>query len=57
MIRDKKTGKSKGIAYVEFYEASAALKSMALSVIEIEDFTCKIIPSQADKNRTAAASK
>jgi RNA-binding protein 39 len=31
IIRDKKTGKSKGIAYVEFYESDAALRSMALS--------------------------
>ena len=57
IIRDKKTGKSKGIAYVEFYEQDAALKSMALSGQKIEDFPCKIIPSQAEKNRTAAATK
>ncbi len=57
IIRDKKTGKSKGIAYVEFYESDAALRSMALSGKEIEDYPCKIIPSQADKNRTAAANK
>ncbi|CAG9327841.1 unnamed protein product [Blepharisma stoltei] len=57
IIRDQKTGKSKGVAYVEFYSPDSVLKSMALSGQMINGQAISVQPSQAEKNRAAAAAK
>mmetsp|Transcript_6222 Transcript_6222/g.10806 ORF Transcript_6222/g.10806 Transcript_6222/m.10806 type:complete len:397 (-) Transcript_6222:21-1211(-) len=55
IIRDTKTNISKGVAYVEFYTPDAVLKSMALSGQMINGVAIQVQPSQAEKNRAAAA--
>ena len=57
VIRDTKTGKSKGVAYVEFYTPDSVLKSMTLSGQMINGQAISVQPSQAEKNRAAHASK
>ena len=57
VIRDTKTGKSKGVAYVEFYTPDSVLKSMTLSGQMINGQAISVQPSQAEKNRAANASK
>lgn len=57
VIRDTKTGKSKGVAYVEFYTPDSVLKSMTLSGQMINGQAISVQPSQAEKNRAAAALK
>jgi RNA-binding protein 39 len=57
LIRDPKTSISKGVAYVEFYTPDAVLKSMALSGQLINGVAIQVQPSQAEKNRHAAAER
>jgi RNA-binding protein 39 len=57
IIRDTRTGKSKGVAYVEFYTPDSVLKSMTLSGQMINGQAISVQPSQAEKNRAAAATK
>ena len=57
VIRDTKTGKSKGVAYVEFYTPDSVLKSMTLSGQMINGQAISVQPSQAEKNRAAHAVK
>lgn len=57
VIRDTKTGKSKGVAYVEFYTPDSVLKSMTLSGQLINGQAISVQPSQAEKNRAANASR
>jgi RNA-binding protein 23/39 len=57
VIRDTKTGKSKGVAYVEFYTPDSVLKSMTLSGQMINGQAISVQPSQAEKNRVAAATR
>ena len=57
IIRDSRTGKSKGVAYVEFYAPDSVLKSMTLSGQMINGQAISVQPSQAEKNRAAAATK
>ncbi|OMJ87794.1 hypothetical protein SteCoe_10443 [Stentor coeruleus] len=57
VIRDTKTGKSKGVAYVEFYTPDSVLKSMTLSGQMINGQVISVQPSQAEKNRAAAATR
>jgi RNA-binding protein 23/39 len=57
VIRDTKTGKSKGVAYVEFYTPDSVLKSMTLSGQMINGQAISVQPSQAEKNRAAAATR
>jgi RNA-binding protein 39 len=57
IIKDQRTGRSKGVAYVEFYTPDAVLKSMALSGQMINGQSIMVQPSQAERNRAAAAAK
>jgi RNA-binding protein 39 len=57
VIRDTRTSKSKGVAYVEFYTPDSVLKSMTLSGQMINGQAISVQPSQAEKNRAAAATR
>lgn len=57
IIRDARNGRSKGIAYVEFYDQDSVLKAISLSGKQFMGNTIKFQHSQAEKNRLAAANK
>ena len=57
MIKDPKNGKSKGVAYVEFYSEESKFKALSQSGKSILDNPIKIQPSQAEKNRAHAVAK
>ena len=56
LIRDPKTGKSKNCSYVEFESQEVSMLAIGLSGAELEGQPVQIVPSQAEKNRHAAAS-
>eukprot|EP00418_Pyrodinium_bahamense_P035820 CAMPEP_0179133772 /NCGR_PEP_ID=MMETSP0796-20121207/63626_1 /TAXON_ID=73915 /ORGANISM="Pyrodinium bahamense, Strain pbaha01" /LENGTH=477 /DNA_ID=CAMNT_0020832741 /DNA_START=55 /DNA_END=1488 /DNA_ORIENTATION=- len=57
IIRDARTGRSKGLSYVEFYLQEATLKALALSGQAVKGQAIRVQPSQAEKNRAAQAAK
>jgi len=57
IIRDARTGRSKGLAYIEFYLQESTLKALALSGQPIKQQAVRVQPSQAEKNRAAQAAK
>lgn len=57
IIRDARNGRSKGIAYVEFYDQDSVLKAISLTGRQILGNNIKFQHSQAEKNRLAAANK
>lgn len=57
LIRDPKTGKSKNCSYVEFESQEVSMLAIGLSGAELEGQPVQIVPSQAEKNRHAAAAK
>ncbi|XP_053991816.1 RNA-binding protein 39-like isoform X2 [Hylaeus volcanicus] len=57
IIRDSRSGKSKGVGYVEFYSPQAVLQALALSGSFIMDIPIIVQASQAEKNRAAKAAK
>eukprot|EP00931_Biecheleriopsis_adriatica_P085183 TRINITY_DN5948_c0_g2_i1.p1 TRINITY_DN5948_c0_g2~~TRINITY_DN5948_c0_g2_i1.p1 ORF type:complete len:436 (+),score=110.65 TRINITY_DN5948_c0_g2_i1:82-1389(+) len=57
IIRDARTGRSKGLAYVEFYLQESTLKALALSGQPVKGQAVRVQPSQAEKNRAAQAAK
>lgn len=57
LIKDTKTGKSKGVAYVEFYTPESVLLAMALSNQLLLGVPLIIQASQAEINRQAMATK
>lgn len=57
VIKDQKTGKSKGVAYVEFYTPESVLLAMALSGQPLLGLPMIIQASQAEINRQAQATK
>mmetsp|Transcript_25836 Transcript_25836/g.51788 ORF Transcript_25836/g.51788 Transcript_25836/m.51788 type:complete len:466 (-) Transcript_25836:49-1446(-) len=57
IIRDARTGRSKGLAYIEFYLQEATLKALALSGQPVKGQAVRVQPSQAEKNRAAQAAK
>jgi len=57
IIRDARTGRSKGVAYIEFYLQEATLKALALSGQPLKGQAVRVQPSQAEKNRAAQAAK
>ena len=57
IIRDARTGRSKGLAYAEFYLQEATLKALALSGQPVKGQAVRVQPSQAEKNRAAQAAK
>lgn len=57
LIRDPKTGKSKNCCYVEFENQEVSLMAIGLCGTPLEGQPVQIVPSQAEKNRHAAAAK
>ena len=57
MIKDVRTSKFKGSSYVEFYDQESVMRAMTQSGKDFRGSIIKIMPSQAEKNRTAAAVK
>lgn len=57
IIRDARTGRSKGVAYIEFYLQESTLKALALSGQPVKGQAVRVQPSQAEKNRAAQAAK
>lgn len=57
IIKDQKTGKSKGVAYVEFYTPESVLLGMALSGQPLLGLPMIIQASQAEINRQAQATR
>lgn len=57
IIKDPKNGKSKGVAYVEFYSEESKFKALAQSGKPVLGNPLKIQPSQAEKNRAHAVAK
>ena len=57
LIKDQKTNKSKGVAYVEFYTPESVLLAMALSGQPLLGLPMIIQASQAEINRQAQATK
>jgi len=57
LIKDQRTGKSKGVAYVEFYTPESVLLAMALSGQQLLGLPLIIQASQAEINRQAQATK
>lgn len=62
IIRDVRSGRSKGVAYVEFYNAESVQKALAMSDMPFElkgrHFNgLRVQHSQAEKNRAAAVAK
>ncbi|SBT80202.1 splicing factor 1, putative [Plasmodium malariae] len=56
-IKDQRSGKSKGVAYVEFYTQESVIKALAASGYMLKNRPVKIKSSQAEKNRAAKAAK
>jgi len=57
IVRDQRSGKSKGVGYVEFYSPESVLLAMALSGSKLMGQEIVVQASQAEKNRAAAALK
>lgn len=57
IVRDPKSGKSKGLAYVEFYFPDAVAKALELHNKELEGYKVQITRSFAEKNRAAQTAK
>eukprot|EP01068_Selenidium_serpulae_P009940 Selendium_serpulae@DN5357_c0_g2_i1.p1 len=57
VIRDQRSGKSKGVGYVEFYTQEAVLKAMSMSGQMVLGQPIKVQASQAEKNRAARVAK
>ena len=57
VIRDSRTGKSKGVAYVEFYLQESVIKALGCNGRAIKGFPIRVQASGAEKNRAAEAQK
>ena len=57
VIKDPRSGKSKGVSYVEFYTLESVNKAIAQSGKELQGSKIRVLPSKAEINRTAAAAK
>lgn len=57
IVRDQKSGKSKGVGYVEFYNPESVLMAMTLTGKKLKSQEIVVQASQAEKNRAAAAAK
>ncbi|XP_055388412.1 RNA-binding protein 39-like [Condylostylus longicornis] len=57
IIRDARSGKSKGVGYVEFYTPTSVMTSLAMTGQLLMDQPVIIQASQAEKNRAAKAAK
>jgi len=57
VIRDQRTGKSKGVSYVEFYLSDSVLKALACNGRTLMGLPIRVQASGAEKNRAAQAQK
>lgn len=57
IVRDQRSGRSKGVGYVEFYNSESVLMAMALTGTKLLGQDIIVQASQAEKNRAAAAAK
>lgn len=57
IVRDQRSGRSKGVGYVEFYSAESVLMAMRLTGTKLLTQEIVVQASQAEKNRAAAAAK
>ena len=57
VIRDQRTGKSKGVSYVEFYLSDSVLKALACNGRSIMGLPIRVQASGAEKNRAVQAQK
>ena len=57
IVRDQSSGRSKGVAYVEFYTPESVLMAMTLTGTKFMGQEIVVQASQAEKNRAAAAAK
>ena len=57
IVRDPRSGRSKGVAYVEFYTPESVLMAMTLTGTKFMGQEIVVQASQAEKNRAAAAAK
>ncbi|GIX62116.1 DNA topoisomerase family protein [Babesia caballi] len=56
-VRDARSGRSKGVAYVEFYTQESVIKALAMNGFELHGQRIRVQSSQAEKNRAARAAK
>jgi len=57
LIRDQRSGKSKGVGYVEFSDVESVMKALALNGIAFKGQPLLVQASMAEKNRLAQAAK
>ena len=57
LIRDQRSGKSKGVGYVEFGDVESVMKALALNGIAFKGQPLLVQASMAEKNRLAQAAK
>lgn len=57
LIRDSRSGQSKGIGFVEFRDSAAVLRSLALTNQSLMGQPLRIMPSHAERNRAARTAK
>ena len=57
IVRDQRSGRSKGVGYVEFYSPESVLMAMTLTGTKLMGQEIVVQASQAEKNRAAAAAK
>lgn len=57
VIKDSRTGKSKGVAYVEFYLSDSILKALACNGQVMKGVPLRVQSAQAEKNRAAEAQR
>lgn len=57
IIRDQRTNKSKGVAYIEFYKEDSVQGALGMSGRMLMLSPVRVSPSQAEKNRAMTAAK
>lgn len=56
-VRDARSGRSKGVAYVEFYTQESVIKALAMNGFDLKGQRIRVQSSQAEKNRAARAAR
>ena len=57
VIKDSRTGKNKGVAYVEFYLSDSIIKALACNGQLLKGVPVRVQSAQAEKNRAAEAQR
>jgi RNA-binding protein 39 len=57
IVRDPRSGRSKGVAYVEFYTSDSVLMAMTITGTKFMGQEIVVQASQAEKNRAAVVAK